>query len=81
MLKCLVDHTRWYICEETALSIWTGILYIQYLKSSISKAWYVSSTPSCNFILIFFCAFLVFFVLFGGMRSGEAENSMFGLVI
>ncbi|XP_031108320.1 protein S-acyltransferase 10-like isoform X3 [Ipomoea triloba] len=61
----------WYICEETALSFWTGILYIQFLKSSISKAWYVSSTPSCNFILILFCAFLVFPVLFGG---GELER-------
>ncbi|XVE87499.1 hypothetical protein DITRI_Ditri18aG0122600 [Diplodiscus trichospermus] len=31
----------WYICEETALCLWTGILYITYLKANtISKAWW-----------------------------------------
>ncbi|KAB5556723.1 hypothetical protein DKX38_007632 [Salix brachista] len=29
----------WYIFEETALCIWTGILYITYLKANISRAW------------------------------------------
>ncbi|KAL4379267.1 hypothetical protein GQ457_02G013300 [Hibiscus cannabinus] len=30
----------WYICEETALCLWTGILYIMFLKSNISRAWW-----------------------------------------
>ncbi|KAL3845011.1 hypothetical protein ACJIZ3_002414 [Penstemon smallii] len=36
------NHCRfwWYICEETALCIWTSILYITYLKSNISRAWW-----------------------------------------
>lgn len=35
-------YDRWYICGETALSLWTGTLYIQFLKSDIySKPWYV----------------------------------------
>lgn len=37
------NHCRfwWYILEETALSIWTGILYIKYLQAHIAKAWLV----------------------------------------
>ncbi|KAL6551976.1 hypothetical protein OROGR_008130 [Orobanche gracilis] len=31
----------WYICEETALCLWTSILYLGYLKLNISKAWLV----------------------------------------
>lgn len=36
------NHCRfwWYICEETALCLWTGILYITYLKANISRAWW-----------------------------------------
>ncbi|GLT71265.1 hypothetical protein SLA2020_432980 [Shorea laevis] len=36
------NHCRfwWYICEETALCLWTGILYIAYLKANISRAWW-----------------------------------------
>ncbi|GMY11127.1 protein S-acyltransferase 10 [Fagus crenata] len=36
------NHCRfwWYICEETALCLWTGILYISYLKANISRAWW-----------------------------------------
>ncbi|KAG4212590.1 hypothetical protein ERO13_A02G175700v2 [Gossypium hirsutum] len=30
----------WYICEETALCLWTGILYIMYLKANISRPWW-----------------------------------------
>ncbi|KAK9265528.1 hypothetical protein L1049_001773 [Liquidambar formosana] len=39
------NHCRfwWYICEETALCLWTGILYIQYLKSNISRAWWMDA--------------------------------------
>ncbi|KAM7516074.1 hypothetical protein LguiA_005657 [Lonicera macranthoides] len=37
------NHCRfwWYICEETALCLWTGVLYITYLKANISKAWWI----------------------------------------
>uniref|UniRef100_A0A7N0UGT3 Protein S-acyltransferase n=1 Tax=Kalanchoe fedtschenkoi TaxID=63787 RepID=A0A7N0UGT3_KALFE len=34
-------YNRWYIFEETALCTWTVILYISYLKSSISRAWWI----------------------------------------
>ncbi|XP_016557993.1 protein S-acyltransferase 10 isoform X2 [Capsicum annuum] len=36
------NHCRfwWYICSETALSLWTGTLYILYLKSHIPKPWW-----------------------------------------
>ncbi|GMI86321.1 PROTEIN S-ACYL TRANSFERASE 10 [Hibiscus trionum] len=30
----------WYICEETALCLWTGILYISFLKANFSRAWW-----------------------------------------
>ncbi|XP_043810561.1 protein S-acyltransferase 10 isoform X2 [Manihot esculenta] len=33
-------NLRWYICGETALCIWTGILCVAYLKSNITKAWW-----------------------------------------
>ncbi|GER34874.1 S-acyltransferase [Striga asiatica] len=33
--------TRWYIFEETALCLWTSVLYVGFLKSNISKAWWV----------------------------------------
>ncbi|CAM8989271.1 unnamed protein product [Rhodiola kirilowii] len=37
------NHCRfwWYIFEETALCTWTAMLYISYLKSNISKAWWM----------------------------------------
>uniref|UniRef100_A0A6N2LZ28 S-acyltransferase n=1 Tax=Salix viminalis TaxID=40686 RepID=A0A6N2LZ28_SALVM len=30
----------WYIFEETALCLWTGILYITYLKANILRVWW-----------------------------------------
>ncbi|KAJ8771032.1 hypothetical protein K2173_023357 [Erythroxylum novogranatense] len=38
----LKNHCRfwWYILEETALCLWTGILYIEYLKASITRVWW-----------------------------------------
>ncbi|KAG5534511.1 hypothetical protein RHGRI_022586 [Rhododendron griersonianum] len=37
------NHCRfwWYICEETAVCLWTCMLYITYLKINISKAWWI----------------------------------------
>lgn len=36
------NHCRfwWYIFEETALCLWTGVLYITYLKFNITRAWW-----------------------------------------
>ncbi|KAL4313914.1 protein S-acyltransferase 10 isoform X1 [Arachis duranensis] len=36
------NHCRfwWYLCEETALCLWTGILYISYLKDHIKSSWW-----------------------------------------
>ncbi|PKI56002.1 hypothetical protein CRG98_023589 [Punica granatum] len=36
------NHCRfwWYLCEETALGLWTVILYCSYLKTSIARAWW-----------------------------------------
>ncbi|KAF1873759.1 hypothetical protein Lal_00027797 [Lupinus albus] len=30
----------WYLCEETALCLWTGVLYISYLKAHITLVWW-----------------------------------------
>lgn len=40
LFSVYIYYLRWYIFEETALSIWTGILYISYLKVNIARAWY-----------------------------------------
>ncbi|GMH24000.1 hypothetical protein Nepgr_025843 [Nepenthes gracilis] len=55
----------WYICEETALCLWTGILYIEYLKANMSRCWWMDVimillliTLSVSFI------FLVLLLLF-----------------
>lgn len=36
------NHCRfwWYLFEESALCIWTGILYILYLKAHITRVWW-----------------------------------------
>ncbi|KAI4314625.1 hypothetical protein L6164_027513 [Bauhinia variegata] len=36
------NHCRfwWYLCEETALCVWTGIFYISYLKAHIARLWW-----------------------------------------
>ncbi|KAL3527270.1 hypothetical protein ACH5RR_011926 [Cinchona calisaya] len=57
------NHCRfwWYICEETALCLWTGILYITYLKSNISKSWWVDIIMIL--LLATLCISLIFLVL------------------
>ncbi|GAB2282484.1 hypothetical protein Dimus_017027 [Dionaea muscipula] len=37
------NHCRfwWYLAVETTLCIWTGILYIEFLKANISKCWWL----------------------------------------
>ncbi|XP_022740816.1 protein S-acyltransferase 10-like isoform X2 [Durio zibethinus] len=42
----------WYICEETALCLWTGILYITYLKANISRACYLVLTNQTTYELV-----------------------------
>nr|GMD91955.1 protein S-acyltransferase 10-like [Ipomoea batatas] len=55
----------WYISEETALCIWTGILYIQYLKSNISKTWWISAFVILLLAILFVClVFLLLLLLF-----------------
>ncbi|XAR73715.1 Protein S-acyltransferase [Bertholletia excelsa] len=66
------NHRRfwWYICEETALCLWTVILYITYLKANIAKSWWIDvimilllATLSISLIflllLLFFHTYLV----------------------
>ncbi|XP_059292975.1 protein S-acyltransferase 10 isoform X2 [Lycium ferocissimum] len=48
------NHCRfwWYICGETALSLWTGTLYIQFLKSDIAKPCYLILTNQTTYELV-----------------------------
>ncbi|XP_052308800.1 protein S-acyltransferase 10 isoform X7 [Populus trichocarpa] len=61
------NHCRfwWYIFEETALCIWTGILYITYLKANISRAWWkdvimILLLVTLSFAVIFLLLLLIF---------------------
>ncbi|CAN4083517.1 unnamed protein product [Withania somnifera] len=55
----------WYICGETALSLWTGTLYIQFLKSNISKPWWLYAIMILLLVTLFFCLiFLLLLLLF-----------------
>nr|XP_023890166.1 protein S-acyltransferase 10 [Quercus suber]POE63860.1 protein s-acyltransferase 10 [Quercus suber] len=61
------NHCRfwWYICEETALCLWTGILYISYLKANISRAWWKDAVMivlliTLSISLIFLLLLLIF---------------------
>lgn len=61
------NHCRfwWYICEETALCLWTGILYITYLKANISRAWWMDAIMilllvTLSITLIFLLLLLLF---------------------
>ncbi|XP_070024089.1 protein S-acyltransferase 10-like isoform X2 [Nicotiana sylvestris] len=56
---------RWYICGETALSLWTGTLYIQFFKSDISKPWWLYAIMILLLVTLFFCLiFLLLLLLF-----------------
>ncbi|XP_021747755.1 protein S-acyltransferase 10-like [Chenopodium quinoa] len=57
------NHCRfwWYICEETALCLWTGILYASYLKANISRSWWMDAIMIV--LLITLSISLVFLVL------------------
>ncbi|GLU19702.1 hypothetical protein SLE2022_359360 [Rubroshorea leprosula] len=57
------NHCRfwWYICEETALCLWTAILYITYLKGNITRAWWKDAI--IIMLLIFLLISLIFLLL------------------
>ncbi|GAB4847599.1 hypothetical protein Ancab_026661 [Ancistrocladus abbreviatus] len=57
------NHCRfwWYLCEETALCLWTGILYISYLKANISRCWWMDAILIV--LLITLSISLIFLVL------------------
>ncbi|KAL1354312.1 hypothetical protein AAHE18_05G033000 [Arachis hypogaea] len=48
------NHCRfwWYLCEETALCLWTGILYISYLKDHIKSSCYLILTNQTTYELV-----------------------------
>ncbi|KAF5753089.1 protein S-acyltransferase 10 [Tripterygium wilfordii] len=55
----------WYIFEETALCLWTGILYITYLKTNIARAWWKDVIMILLLITLAFCMiFLLLLLLF-----------------
>ncbi|KAH8503174.1 hypothetical protein H0E87_014471, partial [Populus deltoides] len=56
---------RWYIFEETALCLWTGILYITCLKANISRVWWKDAIMilllvTLSIALIFLLLLLIF---------------------
>ncbi|KAL4364279.1 hypothetical protein GQ457_04G022060 [Hibiscus cannabinus] len=61
------NHCRfwWYICEESALCLWTATLYITYLKGNISRAWWKDAVMILLLItLSIFIIFLLLLLLF-----------------
>ncbi|KAI5581969.1 hypothetical protein POPTR_007G060100v4 [Populus trichocarpa] len=61
------NHCRfwWYIFEETALCLWTGILYITCLKANISRVWWKDAIMilllvTLSIALIFLLLLLIF---------------------
>ncbi|KAJ4953997.1 hypothetical protein NE237_030829 [Protea cynaroides] len=61
------NHCRfwWYILEETALCIWTGILYISYLKANFSRAWWKDGIVILLLATLSIClVFLLLLLLF-----------------
>ncbi|KAL9680055.1 hypothetical protein QQ045_017929 [Rhodiola kirilowii] len=61
------NHCRfwWYIFEETALGLWTEILYFSYLKSNMLRAWWKDAIMimlliTLTFALIFVLLLLLF---------------------
>lgn len=40
MISLFFFPYRWYIFEESILDIWTGIMYISFLKANTTRQWY-----------------------------------------
>ncbi|KAL8151679.1 hypothetical protein V2J09_021487 [Rumex salicifolius] len=57
------NHCRfwWFICEEAALCLWTGFLYVGYLKADISRSWWMDAVMLL--LLIFLTISLIFLAL------------------
>ncbi|XP_020217815.1 protein S-acyltransferase 10 [Cajanus cajan] len=57
------NHCRfwWYLFEETALCLWTGVLYISYLKAHITRVWWQDAITILLLITLSMC--LVFLLL------------------
>ncbi|XP_004512238.1 protein S-acyltransferase 10 [Cicer arietinum] len=51
----------WYLCEETAVCIWTGILYISHLKAHITRVWWQDAIMILLLITLSIC--LIFLLL------------------
>lgn len=55
----------WYLCEETALCIWTCVLYISYLKDHITSVWWQDAIMILLLIILSICiVFLLLLLLF-----------------
>lgn len=50
----------WYLCSETAFSLWTGTLYIQYLITHVSKPWW---SYAIVFLLLAVLSICLFFLI------------------
>ncbi|RDX62806.1 Protein S-acyltransferase 10, partial [Mucuna pruriens] len=60
-----VDFGKWYLCEETSLCLWTGILYISYLKAHITRVWWHDAILILLLITLSIClVFLLLLLLF-----------------
>ncbi|KAK4262015.1 hypothetical protein QN277_027631 [Acacia crassicarpa] len=51
----------WYLCDETALCLWTAVLYISFLKTHIARSWWKDAI--IILLLIMLLISLVFLVL------------------
>lgn len=61
------NHCRfwWYILEESILCIWTGILYISFLRSEDMKEWWKDLVVIVLLAVLIFCfVFLLLLLLF-----------------
>ncbi|KAK7406883.1 hypothetical protein VNO78_08518 [Psophocarpus tetragonolobus] len=55
----------WYLFEETALCLWTGVLYISYLKAHITRVWWQDAIMILLLITLAVCLiFLLLLLLF-----------------
>ncbi|KAL9328262.1 hypothetical protein ACSQ67_003265 [Phaseolus vulgaris] len=55
----------WYLFEDTALCLWTGVLYISYLKAHITRVWWQDAILILLLITLSVCLiFLLLLLLF-----------------
>ncbi|KAK7367235.1 hypothetical protein VNO80_09244 [Phaseolus coccineus] len=55
----------WYLFEDTALCLWTGVLYISYLKAHITSVWWQAAILILLLITLSVCLiFLLLLLLF-----------------